>query len=232
MKALNASPQAPVVAVKVWDLPLRLFHWGLVALFIAAYASVGKSGYFWLHRAAGIGMLGLLFFRLLWGFIGPRPARFPAFLRGPGAILDHLRQLVRRRHSPEPGHNALGGWAVLVMLILLLVEVLSGLFASTFDYEGPLARLLSDSASSAMASIHSVGFNLLVAMLCIHLAGVALTSLLGRENLVASMIHGRKYLPANRYAPERSLPKWRWPAAAILAALAVWALLSLPFLHL
>jgi cytochrome b len=223
------SPQRPTeIAVTVWDLPLRLFHWGLVATFFVAYASIRVSGYFWLHRAAGIAMLGLLVFRILWGFMGPRPARFAGLLRGPRAIFAHLSQLAWRRHRPEPGHNALGGWAVLLMLILLLAEALSGVFASTFDYEGPLARLISDSASTAMASIHSADFNLLAAIVIVHLAAVAATSLLGRENLVASMIHGRKYLPAHRCVLETSIPGWRWPVAVSLAVILVWALLSIP----
>ena len=145
-------------------------------------------------RRPDFALFGLLIFRLIWGFAGNRAARFSSFIRGPQAALAHVRELLRGRVHPVAGHNALGGWAVAVMLILLLTEVVSGLFSSTFDYEGPLAPLVSDAWADRMAAIHSVNLDLLLAMIGLHLLAIAVTSILGRENLVASMIHGRKQL--------------------------------------
>ncbi len=234
MKTTDRTVPASEIAVKVWDLPLRIFHWGLTAFFIVAYLSGRDAEYFWLHRASGIAMLVLVVFRVIWGFIGPRPARFAGLLQGPQAVIAHLRDLVARAHRPVLGHNALGGWAVLVILALIFAELLSGLFSSTFDDEGPLARLLSDSGSSAMAVAHAVIANLLVAMVIVHLAGVVLTSVLGRENLIASMIHGRKPRPIQAIEPAQAIEIdeapawWKAPTAMVGAVLAVWALLSLP----
>jgi cytochrome b len=118
-----------------------------------------------------------------------------------------------------PGHNALGGWAVAVMLILLLVEVVSGLFSSTFDYEGPLAPLVSDAWADRMAAIHSINLDLLLAMIGLHLLAIAVTSILGRENLVASMIHGRKKLVEASGVPAR-MDSWIVAAGAAVAAVA------------
>jgi cytochrome b len=217
--------------VPVWDPFLRLFHWGLVLLFILAYVTGSRPTYYSIHLAAGIAILGLVVFRILWGFIGPRPARFADFLRGPRAVIAHLRELAGGEHRPLAGHNPLGGWAVLVILLLVLVEVLSGLFASTFDYDGPLARLVPDEWAATMADVHVLNLNLLLAVLFVHLAGVAVTSALGHENLVASMIHGRKRLPVRAIAQDDRTTWWRGPTAIVVTIMAVWALLALPTLH-
>lgn len=184
---------APVL---VWDLPLRLFHWSLVLLFLAAWWTGSRESLFGLHEACGFALAGLLAFRLVWGFAGNRAARFASFLAGPRAVAAHLRDLLRGRLHPEPGHNPLGGWAVAVMLLLLLTEVVSGLFSATFDYEGPFARLLPDAWSDAMAAAHAIDLDLLWGMIGLHLLGVAVTSILGRENLIGAMITGRKRLAA------------------------------------
>jgi cytochrome b len=216
------------VAATVWDLPLRFFHWALVLLFVVAYVSGSRPGYYGIHKSAGCAVLGLVIFRLIWGFIGPGPARFGRFVKGPAAALRHLKELLRRQHRPLPGHNPLGGWAVVAILILMAVQSVSGLFATTFDYEGPLARLVSDAAQDRMAALHALTINLLLAVLAGHLVGIAVTSLLGRENLVASMIHGRKELRVDDLAAVRLVSWWRAPLAAALSALAIAAILALP----
>lgn len=207
-------------AVTVWDLPLRLFHWSLLLLFVVAYATGNRVQYYGAHEAAGISLFGLLVFRLIWGFAGNQAARFSTFLRGPRAALTHVRELLQGRAEPAAGHNPVGGWAVAVMLILLLIESVSGLFSSTFDYAGPLAPLVSDAWADRMATIHAVNLDLLLAMIGLHLLGIALTSILGRENLVASMIHGRKHLAATSSASaERG--SWVRAAIAVIAAAAI-----------
>lgn len=206
--------------VKVWDLPLRLFHWSLLLLFVIAYATGSRVQYYAVHQAAGIALFGLLIFRIIWGFAGSRPARFSSFLKGPGAVLTHARELLKGRAEPLPGHNPLGGWGVAVMLVLLLVETVSGLFGSTFDYAGPLAGLVPDEWANRMAVIHAVNLDLLLGMIGLHLLGVAVTSILGRENLVASMIHGRKHLAAATAAPAQG----RIAVRALIALFAAAAL--------
>ena len=216
----SVEPAMNNAAVKVWDLPLRLFHWALLLLFVIAYATGSRVQYYALHQAAGIALFGLLIFRLIWGFAGSRAARFSSFLKGPRAVLAHARELLKGRVEPLPGHNALGGWGVAVMLVLLLIETLSGLFGATFDYAGPLANLVPDEWADRMAAIHAINLNLLLGMIGLHLLGVAVTSILGRENLVASMIHGRKLLGAAAAAPLQG----RIAARALIALIAAAAL--------
>jgi cytochrome b len=207
-------------AVTVWDLPLRLFHWSLLLLFLIAYATGNRVQYYGVHEAAGIAVFGLLIFRAIWGFTGNGAARFSSFLRGPRAVLAHVRQLLHGHAEPAPGHNPLGGWAVVVMLVLLLVESVSGLLSSTFDYAGPLAPLVSDTWADRMATIHVVNLDLLFVMIGLHLLGITVTSILGRENLVASMIHGRKHLAAATGASAQS-SSWVRAAIAVIAAAAI-----------
>jgi cytochrome b len=226
---MTGDPREPTVAVvRVWDLPVRLVHWGLVALVALAYATGSEERYYAVHKATGIAILALVVFRVLWGFAGSRPARFASFLAGPRAVLGHVRDLAARRHSPAPTHNPLGGWGVLALLFLISAEIATGLTSSTFDYEGPLSSLLPDRASSAMADLHSILFDVLAAMILAHLVGVALTSWAGRENLVKSMLTGRKRLPRASVPAERA-DSWRAAiGCAIAACLICWALLSLP----
>jgi len=205
-------------AVKVWDLPLRLFHWSLLLLFVVAYFTGSRVQFYALHQAAGIALFGLLIFRLIWGFSGSRSSQFASFLAGPRAVLAHARELLKGRAEPLPGHNPLGGWSVAVMLALLLIEAVSGLFSSTFDYAGPLAGLVPDEWADRMAAIHAINLDLLLGMIGLHLLGVAVTSILGRENLVASMIHGRKHLSAAPAAPLRKGSAVRAVIALIAAA--------------
>jgi len=225
---MQSESAEAMALVTVWDWALRVFHWALVLLFVVAYLSGVTPGYYGLHKAAGYGILGLLIFRFIWGFAGPKPSRFAGFIKGPAAALAHLRELLRRKHRPMPGHNPLGGWAVVAILGLLLLQAISGLFASTFDYEGPLSGLLSDAGQDWMARIHAFAIDPLLALLAVHLLGIAATSILGGENLVASMIHGRKRLAAADAVGIESVSWWRAPLAIALAALAVWLLLSVP----
>ena len=206
--------------IKVWDLPLRLFHWTLLLLFVIAYATGNRVQYYALHQAAGIALFGLLIFRVIWGFSGSQASRFSSFLKGPRATLAHVRHLLRGRAEPLPGHNPLGGWGVAIMLTLLLIEAISGLFSSTFDYAGPLAGLIPDDWADRMSSIHAINLDLLLGMIGLHLLGVAITSILGRENLVASMIHGRKSLGA----PVVASPQRGSAARAIIALIAAAAI--------
>ncbi len=219
LSGMTRSRLSDKEAVRVWDLPLRLFHWSLLLLFVIAYATGNREQYYGVHKAAGFSLFGLLIFRLIWGFAGNRAARFSSFIRGPRAALAHVRALLRGRAHPVAGHNALGGWAVAIMLILLLTEVVSGLFSSTFDYEGPLAPLVSDTWADRMAAVHSINLDLLLAMIGLHLLAIAVTSILGRENLVASMIHGRKQLGDASGAAARK-DSWIPAAGAAVAAAA------------
>lgn len=181
--------------VRLWDLGTRAFHWALVVAVCTAWG-LGEFGpsIMTLHFWAGYAVCGLLAFRLLWGFVGPRPARFASFLAGPRAVLAYARRLPERSPSRWPGHTPLGGWSVLVLLLLLFGQVATGLLSDPEDYinVGPLADQVSiETARTANAWHHRLSTALLC-LVILHVAVVLFYLLWKRENLVGPMIHGRK----------------------------------------
>src|ERR1044071_6397125 len=127
LSAMERSATSGKSTVKVWDLPVRLFHWTLLLLFLIAYATGNRVQYYAVHEAAGVTLFALLIFRLIWGFAGNQAARFSSFLKVPRAVVSHVRELLQGHAEPVPGHNPLGRWGVAAMLALLLIETISGL---------------------------------------------------------------------------------------------------------
>jgi cytochrome b len=175
--------------ILVWDLPVRFFHWSLALSFAVAYLSSESERWQLVHITSGYVLVALIVFRLIWGFTGSRYARFSEFVRGPGAIKDYLLGLLRLRPPHYTGHNPAGAVAVLALLSLGLVTAASG-WANFNEIGGVLANKLLEELHEGAASI-------MLTVVGIHVAAVLLTSLLHRENLVASMIHGFKQGRAN-----------------------------------
>lgn len=215
----------PTVPVKVWDAPVRLLHWALVPLLALSLWS-GLTARWETHVLSGYAILALLLFRLAWGLVGSDTARFARFLRPPPEGLRHLRHLRRREPDTEIGHNAAGGWMVLALLALLLVQAASGLFADDGIFtRGPLARSVSGEASDAATSVHLRAWWLVAGAVALHVLAVAAYALLKGQDLVRPMVTGVKRLPA---ALAARAPRLGHPAlaAALLAAsgAAVWAI--------
>lgn len=179
----------------VWDPFVRLFHWSLVALFGFTWWS-GRQGMMWLdwHMIAGEAVIALVLFRILWGFFGTRTARFSDFLRGPRAVVAELGDLLRRRGHAHAGHGAAGGWMVLVLLALVLVEAVTGLFANDDLFTtGPLTHWVSSATESTMTGLHNDLFEVLKWLVGLHVAVVVLVyPLLVRTDLVRPMVTGYK----------------------------------------
>lgn len=175
-------------AIRVWDLPTRLFHWLLVALFAFSWWSAENREMEW-HLLSGTVLLGLLAFRLLWGLFGGSTARFGSFVKSPLGVARYLRG----RATTLPGHNPLGGYSVLAMLALLVVQVATGLFATDVDGldSGPLSFLVSFEQGRSAAGWHELAFNLSLVMIAIHVAAIAYYLVARRRNLVTPMITGR-----------------------------------------
>lgn len=174
---------------RVWDLPTRLFHW-LLAAGIGVAVVTGQIGgelIDW-HGRSGLFILGLVIFRVVWGFIGAPTARFAHFVRGPAAILSYLRGEWR-----GIGHNPLGALAVLALLALTAVQVFSGLFANDdIAFQGPLADLVSKEWSDQSRGLHALVFNGLIGVIGLHLAAIVFYTRVKRESLVKPMLTGWK----------------------------------------
>ncbi len=209
--------------MRIWDLPIRLFHWLLVCLVAFSWIT-HRQHWMELHMLSGYTILSLLLFRVVWGFIGSDTARFTFFLKSPLEALRHLSHLHRREPDTEIGHNAAGGWMVLVMLGLLFAQVATGLGSNDdIAVEGPLVRLLGKELSDAITSWHHLGANLILAMVGMHILAIVTYAVLKRHNLVRPMITGKKRLPGATRAPRIASPVLA-TVVYIIAAAAVFAL--------
>ncbi len=181
---------------KVWDPLVRVFHWALVAAFFIAYFSEAEDGALALHAYAGYTVLGLILVRLLWGFIGPRHARFSDFVRRPAIVIDYLREVLRLHPRRYLGHNPAGGLMIIALLISLLVTGFSGLAVLAIgEQAGPLAGWLGglgEAWEEVFEELHEFFADFTLFLVVVHVAGVVVESFLHHENLVRSMFTGRK----------------------------------------
>jgi cytochrome b len=189
----------------VWDLPLRVFHW-LFAVSILASWVTAELGLGWMqwHFYLGYWMIGLLIFRFIWGLIGPRHARFFSFLFTPASVWRYLRGLVKGSAPSTVGHNPAGGIMVLLMLILVGLQVSTGLFATDdVVWSGPYAPAVSKDTSRNLTTIHHINFNLILATIVLHLGAIAFYAAVKRQNLVVPMLTGHK--PAELVPPHEAI---------------------------
>jgi cytochrome b len=210
-----------LVRVRVWDGWIRLVHWSIVILLCLSWWSI-EAGKMQLHYLSGYAVLTLVLFRFAWGFVGSDTARFRHFLRSPVEALRHLSHLPRKEPDREVGHNAAGGWMVLVLLGLLLAQPMTGLFSdSGYGDYGPLAKAVAPGTSDWLTGLHHRNFNLILVAAGLHVLAVLAYALLKRHDLVRPMVTGWKRLPAGLPAPRLGSPLL---AAALLsvAALAVY----------
>ncbi len=200
----------------VWDLPVRIFHWSLVASFTVAYLTAEEEN-IW-HIYSGYAVLGLVVFRLLWGFIGTRHARFSDFVCPPTQVLEYIQGLISRKPERYTGHNPAGGWMILALLASLSLVTISGLKLYAIEEGlGPLAGIGAelrvvgnahangdeaeeeeDQQEEFWEEIHELSTDLTLLLILLHVAGVAVMSRLQNENLVKSMFTGRKTLKDSR----------------------------------
>jgi cytochrome b len=212
------TPVASRARVRVWDLPTRLVHWLLVAG-VAASWWTGETGRLEWHRWSGYGLLGLVLFRLYWGFFGGSTARFGRFLRGPRTVLAYLRGA----WEAVPGHNPLGALSVVALLALLATQIALGLFAVDVDgiESGPLSEFVSFEAGRAAADWHGALFDLLLWLIALHIAAVVYYGLVKKQNLAAAMLHGERELPPGQPAVQHA-SALRLVVGIALAALLTW----------
>ena len=199
----SRAEAAPVQArTLVWDAPVRVFHWLMVIAFAGAYLTAESERFRLLHVTLGYTMAGLVAFRLAWGLIGTRHARFASFVRGPRAVVRYLRSILRGTPEHHAGHNPAGAIAIVALLALAAFVTLTG-WATYGELGGHWLEETHEAIATAMLAVVGV-----------HVAGVVAGSFLHRENLVAAMITGRK---AAR--PDEAIRRaWRSVAAIVVAA--------------
>ena len=213
-------------AIRVWDLPTRLFHWCLAGLCIAMMIT-GELGALKWHMRLGPVVLVLIVFRLVWGWVGSSTARFAFFVKGPAAIRDYLHRVRSGQDWPGIGHNPLGALSVLALLFLPTAMVLTGLFTTDDIFnDAPLVPLVSHHMVKLLSGFHRVGAGVVQGLVGLHLAAIAYYYWGKGENLVLPMITGRKHASAISVLSLRwTHPAWAVPILAV-AAVWVWGVLA------
>lgn len=194
--AVPAQPVQPLPEIperiRIWDLPIRLFHWILVALIATLWVSAIRS-WMTVHYVCGVTALVLVLFRIVWGFLGSTTARFSDFAATPGRVVAYLRALRRGDDSHHAGHNPAGGWMVMTFLLLILAQAALGLFANNeFDFKGPLAEWISGKRSDLITRAHVFLFDAILVCIWVHVCAISFYALVKRDNLVGPMLHGTK----------------------------------------
>jgi cytochrome b len=175
-----------------WDFPTRFFHWSLAILVVYSFVT-GTLGGEWMawHMRSGYAILALLLFRIAWGVVGSREARFASFVRGPRAVLAHTRKILAGSRDYPAGHNPLGGWMIVAMLAILLLQAGTGLFANDeSSHEGPLAAGVSNAVVDRMSVIHSVNQWIVVGAVALHVLAVAFYQWRLKVDLIRPMVTG------------------------------------------
>ena len=210
--------------VKVWDLPTRIFHWLLVVFVVVSFATAKIGGNAMLyHQRSGYIILALLFFRIAWGFFGGRSSRFISFICSPATALRYAVGLLSRGSPRHLGHNPLGAWSILSMLLVLLNQAVTGLFANDDIFtEGPLVNLVSKGTSDWLTRIHRLNADFIVVLVVIHVLEVIFYLLAKRDNLIKPMITGYKVWSGN--VSHEDGRHWVAVILALLSALMVFLL--------
>ncbi len=180
--ALHAVPRRGQSRVLVWDVAIRLFHWLLVAGVVTAWTT-GGSGYR-IHEIVGGGITALVAFRIIWGLVGSRRARFCDFVESPGAVLGDINDVVHKRAARHVGHNPAGGYMILALLATITVICVTGIMQLTNTFFGV----------EWVEEVHHWAANALLVLVPLHVMGALLSSVMHQENLIAAMITGRKPL--------------------------------------
>ena len=201
---MSKNITSPNVKIKVWDFPVRLFHWGLAICFVVSWASAELfDNAMQYHLYAGYATLILILFRVLWGFVGSTTARFTSFIQSFLTTLKYAGTLREPHPSRHIGHNPLGGWMVIAMLGILFVQAGTGLFSSDdVATQGPLAFLVGYSLSDTISGIHQQLFNFVLALVGLHVSAVLFYRFFKHDNLISPMITGYKDLPSEISAPK------------------------------
>lgn len=194
----ETNPGETLEKRRVWDVPTRLFHWALVGtvatgLWLGEYRDFSTIN---LHFYFGYATAGLLAFRLLWGLIGSSPSRISALFPSPRRVFRYLSTVGKRQPSGVAGHNPLGALSVIAMIVVLTVQVVTGLFAEDDGLfaEGPFSEYLSESSVLTMTWLHHINSRVILGLIAIHIAAILFYRLWKREDLVWPMISGWKWV--------------------------------------
>jgi len=219
------APTTELVRMPVWDWPVRVVHWAMVLCLVSlVITGLVKGDAMPWHMGFGRVLLGLVVFRILWGFVGSGNARFGAFVRGPRAAVRYLRSRFHPPHEIHVTHNPAGGWMVVLLLAAMLAQAVLGLYTNDdVLWDGPLAQSVSKDASDLASSVHRRLAWVVVALASLHIVAVVVYLTAFRENLVTAMVGGSKRLPPGYGSPDAARASTAKAIALMIACgVAVW----------
>jgi cytochrome b len=199
----------------IWDIPTRLFHWAIVITLCYSWYSMEIENDLDHHFLSGYIALGLILFRIIWGIVGSRYARYGSFIYRPSEIIAYAKTLFSREGGKYAGHNPMGGLSVLALLLVILVQTGTGMFADDEDYYfAPLNEYVSSSTASTITEIHEINSKIILGLAVLHIVAIFFYRLYKKEKLFLAMLTGKKPDEQDSYEP---IPGSRLPAAIILA---------------
>lgn len=203
----------------IWDLPLRIFHWGFVVTVLASwYTSEQEGEMVELHMQLGFVALALIVFRILWGVIGPKHARFSQFIPSPKTLISYLHP--EKKSKAAPGHNPLGALMVVMMIVLISLQAVSGLFINDDIFSsGPYYGSVSKNLEKIMFFLHHNTFDFMIAAIALHLGAIAYYWRIKKQNLVLPMITGKK--AANQVSAVDAIPHSKLILGCVVAVCCV-----------
>jgi cytochrome b len=207
----SATARPALTRIRLWDLPMRVFHWSLVIAVLIAFVT-GQIGANWMgvHAKAGLAIIGLVVFRVIWGVVGSTHARFLTFVPSPAKIKAYVKG-----QWQGVGHNPLGALSVLALLGLLAVQAGTGLFSNDdIDFNGPLFALVDSALSSRLTGFHKLISNVLLGLVALHVVAIVFYVGFKKHNLVKPMVTGWKEVPAGQSATKGG-------ALALLSAVSI-----------
>ncbi len=221
----------------VWDIPVRLFHWSLATsiamLFITA--QIGGNAMEW-HKKIGYFVIGLILFRVVWGFVGSYHARFKNFVRTPTTVVAYAKNLFKKDSAHYVGHNPMGGLSVVALIASVGFQTATGLFSNDdIMLEGPYVSMVSKAFSDQMTRLHQLNSNVILVLIGLHLSAIVFYAVFKKEQLIEAMLTGKKEMDAciggqfKAEVPEKARPAWLPWSVVVLVSGVVYALVTRMF---
>lgn len=180
--------------ISVWDIPVRLFHWSLATSILMSFitAQIGGNAMEW-HKRIGYFVIGLIIFRVVWGFVGSYHARFKNFVYAPATVINYAKNLFKKDSAHYVGHNPMGGLSVVALIASVGLQTVTGLFSNDdILLEGPYASMVSKAFSDQMTRLHQLNSDLILILVGLHLSAIVFYAMFKKEQLIEAMLTGKK----------------------------------------
>ncbi len=220
--------------ISVWDIPVRLFHWSLATSILMLFitAQIGGNAMEW-HKKIGYFVIGLILFRVVWGFVGSYHARFKNFVRAPATVIAYAKKLFKKDSTHYVGHNPMGGLSVVALIASVGFQTVTGLFSNDdILLEGPYANLVSKAFSDQMTKLHHLNSDFILILVGLHLCAIAFYTMFKKEQLIEAMLTGKKEMDASiggrveAEMAEKARPNWLPWSVVVVVSGVVYALVT------